>query len=86
VKPQVVASLVGDGADGLADLSDRDRLIAEGLTNSGIAQRLLLTDRTVDGHVRIVLMNLRLTGRRGPTNHPNGWSCVIARAARVTHS
>ncbi|HEY1358637.1 MAG TPA: response regulator transcription factor [Thermoleophilaceae bacterium] len=62
--PQVVASLVGGEADALADLSDRERevlsLMAEGLTNSGIAQRLVLTERTVEGHVRNVLMKLRL--------------------------
>jgi len=62
--PQVVASLVGGEVDTLADLSDRERevlsLMAEGLTNSGIAQRLVLTERTVEGHVRNVLMKLRL--------------------------
>ena len=47
-------------------LSDRERevlsLMAEGLTNSGIAQRLVLTERTVEGHVRSVLMKLDLAG------------------------
>jgi DNA-binding NarL/FixJ family response regulator len=63
--PQVVASLVGgDSADGLAVLSKRERevlsLMAEGLTNSAIAARLVLTERTVEGHVRSVLMKLDL--------------------------
>jgi DNA-binding NarL/FixJ family response regulator len=32
--------------------------MAEGLTNSGIAQRLYLSERTVEAHVRHVLMKL----------------------------
>jgi DNA-binding NarL/FixJ family response regulator len=35
-------------------------LIAEGLSNHAIARRLVLTDRTVEGHVRSVLMKLDL--------------------------
>ena len=34
--------------------------VAEGLTNHAIARRLVLTDRTVEGHVRSVLMKLDL--------------------------
>ena len=34
--------------------------MAEGLTNIGIARRLSLTERTVEGHVRSVLMKLDL--------------------------
>jgi len=63
--PQVVSSLVGgDATDGLAVLTERERevlsLMAEGLTNVGIARRLVLTERTVEGHVRSVLMKLDL--------------------------
>jgi DNA-binding NarL/FixJ family response regulator len=62
--PKVVASLVGGEADGLGVLTDRERevlaLMAEGLTNNGIARRLVLTERTVEGHVRNVLMKLAL--------------------------
>ena len=36
------------------------RSMAEGLTNSAIARRLVLTERTVEGHVRSVLMKLDL--------------------------
>jgi DNA-binding NarL/FixJ family response regulator len=64
--PQVVASLVsarGDD-DPLADLTDRERevleLMAEGLTNAGIAKRLYLSERTVEAHVRHVLTKLDL--------------------------
>jgi DNA-binding NarL/FixJ family response regulator len=63
--PQVVASLLGgDSSDALAVLTHRERevlaLMAEGLTNNAIARRLVLTERTVEGHVRSVLMKLDL--------------------------
>jgi DNA-binding NarL/FixJ family response regulator len=62
--PHVVASLVGGGRDALGALTKRERevlaLMAEGLTNSAIARRLVLTERTVEGHVRSVLMKLDL--------------------------
>jgi DNA-binding NarL/FixJ family response regulator len=69
--PQVVASLVGGGAsaDALDVLTERERevlsLMAEGLTNSAIARRLVLTERTVEGHVRSVLMKLDLPAGDG---------------------
>jgi DNA-binding NarL/FixJ family response regulator len=64
--PKVVESLVTPaGRDGrLAELSDRERevleLMAEGLTNAGIAKRLYLSERTVEAHVRHVLMKLEI--------------------------
>ena len=62
--PQVVASLVGGETDALSVLTGRERevlsLVAEGLTNNAIARRLVLTDRTVEGHVRSILMKLNL--------------------------
>jgi DNA-binding NarL/FixJ family response regulator len=68
--PQVVASLVGRDSDhALAVLTPREKevlsLMAEGLTNSAIARRLTLTERTVEGHVRSVLMKLDLPESAG---------------------
>jgi DNA-binding NarL/FixJ family response regulator len=64
--PKVVASLVsarGDD-DRLADLTEREHevleLMAQGLTNAGIAKRLYLSERTVEAHVRHVLMKLNI--------------------------
>lgn len=68
--PQVVASLLGRDSDhALAVLTARERevlsLMAEGLTNGAIARRLTLTERTVEGHVRGVLMKLDLPESAG---------------------
>ena len=55
---------MGGETDALATLTARERevlsLMAEGLTNNAIARRLVLADRTVEGHVRSVLMKLDL--------------------------
>lgn len=64
--PEVVARLVSPrgGTSPLAELSERERevleLMAQGLTNTGIAKRLYLSERTVEAHVRHVLMRLDL--------------------------
>jgi DNA-binding NarL/FixJ family response regulator len=61
--PTVVATLVAPAAGSpLQLLSERERrvleLMTEGLTNTGIAHRLTLSERTVEAHVRHVLMKL----------------------------
>lgn len=65
--PQVVSRLLSTrgAADPLAELSPRERevlsLMAEGRTNAGIAKRLWLTEKTVETHVRSILMKLSLS-------------------------
>jgi DNA-binding NarL/FixJ family response regulator len=53
--------MLADGSP-LARLSHRERgvleLMAEGLTNTAIAQRLVLSQRTVEAHVHHVLLKL----------------------------
>jgi DNA-binding NarL/FixJ family response regulator len=62
--PKVVASLVAPaaGEGRLAELTERERdvleLMAEGLTNAAIGKRLFLSERTIEAHIRHVLMKL----------------------------
>ncbi|OAI41493.1 LuxR family transcriptional regulator [bacterium SCGC AG-212-C10] len=63
--PSVVARLVSSAQHtSFADLSERElevlSLMAEGLTNSGIAGRLVISERTVEAHVRRVLTKLAI--------------------------
>ena len=64
--PQVVATLVGAPrqVSALDELSPREQevlaLMAEGRTNAGIARRLWVTEKTVETHVRTILMKLGL--------------------------
>ena len=64
--PQVVARLLTPvgRTDPLSVLSERERqvlaLMAEGLTNTAIARRLVISERTIEGHVRGVLTKLNL--------------------------
>ena len=66
VDPEVVAALVGRrrGGGPLDDLTDREReilaLMAEGRSNAGICERLFLSPRTVESHVRTIFRKLGL--------------------------
>jgi DNA-binding NarL/FixJ family response regulator len=62
--PQVVAALLNRsaGQDRLVQLTEREhevlRLMAQGMTNNGVAKRLVLSERTVEAHVRRLLLKL----------------------------
>jgi DNA-binding NarL/FixJ family response regulator len=64
--PQVVGAFMTlhPSDDPLAALSDRERevleLMAQGLNNPAIARRMVVSERTVEGHVRHVLLKLDL--------------------------
>ena len=74
-------------ADPLAELSPRERevlsLMAEGRTNAGIAKRLWLTEKTVETHVRSILMKLGAAGRhrRPPAGHGRARPTFALRAS-----
>jgi DNA-binding NarL/FixJ family response regulator len=67
--PTVVSQLVGrrrQGHDPIDDLSERERevlaLMAEGRSNRAIGERLFITDRTVEKHVKNIFMKLQIPG------------------------
>ena len=64
IDPTIVARLVGRSREGspLDELTPRElevlALVAEGHSNDGIAKKLFLTTKTVETHVRHILMKL----------------------------
>lgn len=66
VDPEVVAALLGRsrGRGPLDELTPREHsvlaLMAEGRSNAAIADRLALTEKTVEGNVRVILSKLGL--------------------------
>jgi DNA-binding NarL/FixJ family response regulator len=73
VDPEVVAALVARRrkAGPLAELTEREReilaLMAEGRSNTGIGERLFLSQRTVESHVRAIFRKLSL--QETPDDH-----------------
>jgi serine/threonine-protein kinase len=73
VDPTIVSSLFGRRRreNPLAKLSPRERdvlaLVAEGLSNKAIAERLYVTERTVEAHVTQIFLKLRLD--ENPSSH-----------------
>jgi serine/threonine-protein kinase len=73
VDPTIVARIMGRRrvVDPLAELSPRERevltLVAEGLSNKAVAERLYVTDRTVEAHMAQVFSKLGL--EESPDQH-----------------
>lgn len=73
IDPTIVRTLMRRQRDPgpLAGLSERELqvlgLVAEGLSNKAIAERLVITERTVEAHVTRILPKLQL--REGPDVH-----------------
>jgi DNA-binding NarL/FixJ family response regulator len=66
IDPELVSRLVGRHRqrDPLAELTDRERevlaLMAQGLTNAALSEELVLSPKTIEGHVRSVFTKLGL--------------------------
>ncbi|HEX6754505.1 MAG TPA: response regulator transcription factor [Mycobacteriales bacterium] len=71
VDPQVVAAMVGDRRRDLDKLTERERevlaLMAEGRSNRAIGEHLVLTEKTVESHVRSIFARLGLPAQ--PDDH-----------------
>jgi DNA-binding NarL/FixJ family response regulator len=70
IDPTIVSRLVGRRRreDPLAELTERERevlsLVAEGLSNRALADRLVVTERTVEAHIKQIFMKLGLAESR----------------------
>jgi len=66
IDPELVSRLVGRHRtrDPLAELTDRERevlaLMAQGLTNAALSEELVVSPKTIEGHVRSVFIKLGL--------------------------
>ncbi len=72
IDPTIVARLVARRHAGpLQELTERERqvlaLVAEGRSNEGIGERLFLSPRTIETHIRQIFLKLNLREHRHTT-------------------
>ena len=67
--PTMVANLRPRKGSAVAELSPRQQevleLVVQGHNNAGIAQRLVLTEKAVEGHINAIYQELHLSGEEG---------------------
>ncbi|MGH3037460.1 MAG: helix-turn-helix domain-containing protein, partial [Gaiellaceae bacterium] len=70
---RLVAAAAGGGHPALPEVTPRERevlcLLAEGLTNRQIAERLVISEHTVHRHVTNILRKLDLSSRTAAAAH-----------------
>jgi DNA-binding NarL/FixJ family response regulator len=86
--PDVVGRLIGRRQDPLAGLTTRERevltLMAEGCSNHGIAERLVVTDHAVEKHVNGILRKLGIGA--DPVEHRRVLAVLAFLRTAASHS
>jgi DNA-binding NarL/FixJ family response regulator len=81
--PEVVGRILGRNRDPLGELTARERevlaLMAEGRSNQGIGERLVITEHAVEKHVSSILRKLNIA--TGPGEHRRVHAVLAFRTA-----
>jgi DNA-binding NarL/FixJ family response regulator len=88
IDPEVVSRLLGRQRDHdpVGDLTQRERevleLMAEGLSNQGICERLYLSPKTIEAHVHGIFMKLGLRPTPGGSSPRKRGTCAPTKLIR----